>query len=110
MAPVAVVRTYKGKERKKKGPWANIHNVLSDVKNKDKKESIDAFDALFTKNIKMYKSQKSRKDYGSKENKNAEKLQRKRTSMTNFDPVNLTLSFQDICLDSTFDKILAGPV
>jgi hypothetical protein len=109
MAPVTVTRTYKGKERKKR-PWANIHSVVSKIKNKGDKESFDVFDALFTKNIKKHKSPKARKGYRNKENKNAEKVQYKRTVQAKFDTVNLTLSAQDTFLDSTFDRILAGPV
>jgi hypothetical protein len=109
MSPFVVTRTYKGKRRKKR-PWANIHNVLSEIKNKGEKESVAVFDALFTKNIKIHKSQRARKNYRNKENENSEKVQHKRTMQTKFDTVNLILSFQDLCLDSTFDQILAGPV
>lgn len=109
MAPIATTRTYKGK-RNKKRPWANIQNVLPEIKVKGEKESAAIFDALFTKNIKIRKSQKARKDYGNKENKNAEKVQHKMKIHSKYDLVKLTLSGHDTFLDSTFDRILAGPV
>jgi hypothetical protein len=109
MAPI-VSRTYKGKERKKR-PWASIHSVLSEIKNSEDKKCVVVFDALFTKNIKVLKSQKIRKDYRDKEKKSdAKKLQHKITIQSEFDTVNATLSFQDRSLSSTFDRILAGPV
>lgn len=110
MAPVKVSRTYKGKERKRR-PWAGIHNVLKEIINTEEKEFITAFDALFTKNIKMLKSQKTRKGYRDKENESHTKqLQHKRAIQTDFDTVNATISVQDTFLESTFDRILAGPV
>jgi hypothetical protein len=110
MAPIKVSRTYKGKERKRR-PWASIHSVLKEIKNSEEKESVTAFDALFARNIKMLKSQKTRKGYREKENKShAKQLQQKRAIQTDFDTVNATISVQDTFLESTFDRILAGPV
>lgn len=109
MAPIKVSKTYKGKERKRR-PWASIHNVMKEIINSEK-ESITAFDALFTKNIKMLKSQKTRKGYRDKENESHTKqLQHERAIQTGFDTVNATISVQDTFLESTFDRILAGPV
>jgi hypothetical protein len=110
MAPIAVSRTYKGIERKRR-PWANIHNILSEIKDKDEKDSIAAFDALFTKNIKMCRPQNTRKHYRNKENKGpAKELRNERAVETKFDSVNVTIPVHDTFLDSTFDRILAGPV
>jgi hypothetical protein len=110
MAPVKVSRTYKGKERKKR-PWACVNSVLREIKKGKNEESITAFDALFTRNIKVLKSQKARKYYRDKENKNhVEQLQHGSTIQTEFDTANATISVQDTVLDSTFDRILAGPV
>jgi hypothetical protein len=110
MAPVQVSRTYKGKERRRRA-WAGIHNVLKEIKNDYDEKSITAFDALFTRNIKVLRSVKSSKDCSDKENKtNAKQLQHKSITQTDFVTVNATISIQDVFLDSTFDRILAGPV
>jgi hypothetical protein len=110
MAPIKVSRTYKGKERKRR-PWARIHNVWKEIKNIEEKDSVTFFHALSTRNIKMLKSQKTRKGYRDKENESsAKQLQHKRAMQTDFDTVNATISVQDTFLESTFDRILAGPV
>jgi hypothetical protein len=109
MAPVKVSRTYKGKGRRKR-PWAGIRKVLKDIEKNYDEKSVTAFDALFTRNIKVLKSQKSGKDYSDKENKNrAKQLQYNSIIQTDFDTVNATKSVEDSFLDSTFDRILAGP-
>jgi hypothetical protein len=53
MAPSAV-KTYKGKDIKKRS-WANIQIVLSEITDKEEKETISVFEELFTKNIKGLK-------------------------------------------------------
>jgi hypothetical protein len=109
MAPVKLSRTYKGTERRKR-PWAGIHNVLKEITNNYDEKSVTAFDALFAKNIKVLKSQKSGKVYSGKESKNRVKqLQHKNIIQTDFDIVNAAISVQDTFLDSTFDRILTGP-
>jgi hypothetical protein len=108
MAPIKVGRTYKGKEGNRR-PWASIHNILKEIKNTEK-ESITAFDALFTRNIKVLKPKKTRKGYREKENKShAKQLQDEGAIQADFDTVNATISVQDTYLESTFDRILAGP-
>jgi hypothetical protein len=99
MAPSAV-KTYKGKDKKKR-TWANIQNVLSEIINKEEKESISVFEALFTKNIKGLKSKRTGKDCRNKENDSHwRRLLYERR-------VEIKL---DTSHDSTFDRILAGPV
>ena len=106
MAPTAV-RTYKGKDKKKRS-WANIQNVLLEIK--EEKESMSVFEALFTKNIKGLKSKRTRKYCRNKENNNhAKQLPYKRRVETKLDIINETSSVGTFH-DSTFDRILAGPV
>jgi hypothetical protein len=108
MAPSAV-KTYKGKDKKKRS-WASIQNVLSEIRNKDEKEPISVFEALFTKNIKGLKSKRTRKDCRNKENNgHAKQLPYKRRVVTKLGIINETSSF-GTSHDSTFDRILAGPV
>lgn len=108
MAPSAV-KTYKGKDKKKRS-WANIQNVLSEVINKEEKESISVFEALFTKNIKGLKSKRTRKNCRNKENNShAKQLPYKRSVETKLGTINETPSFGTYH-DSTFDRILTGPV
>jgi len=108
MAP-RVVKKDKGKDKKKRS-WANIQNVVSEIINKEEKESISVFEALFTKNIKGLKSKRTRKDCRNKENNShAKQLPYKRRVKTKLDIINETSSF-GTCHDSTFDRILAGPV
>jgi hypothetical protein len=108
MAPIAV-KTYKAKDKKKR-PWANIQNVLSELKNKEKKESITVFEALFAKNIKGFKSKRTGKYCRNENNNHAKQLPYKRTVETKLDIINVTSSVQDTFLDSTFDRILVGPM
>lgn len=108
MAPSAV-KTYKGKDKKKRS-WTNIHNVLSEIINKEEKESISVFEALFTKNIKGLKSKRTGKDSRNKENNSlAKQLLYKRRVETKLDIINETSSV-GTSHDTTFDRILAGPV
>lgn len=108
MAPSAV-KTYKGKDKKKRS-WTNIHNVLSEIINKEEKESISVFEALFTKNIKGLKSKRTRKDCRNKENNShAKQLPYKRRVEMKLDIINETSSV-GTSHDATFDRILAGPV
>jgi hypothetical protein len=108
MAPTAV-KTYKGKDKKKRS-WANIRNVVSEIINKEEKESISVFEALFTKNIKGLKSKRTRKDCRNKENNiHAKQLPYKRRVKIKLDIINETSSVGTFH-DSTFDRILAGPV
>jgi hypothetical protein len=105
MAPT-VVKTYKGKDKKKRS-WANIQNVLSEVINKEEKEPVSVFEALFTKNIKGLKSKRTRKDCRNKENNShAKHIPYKKRVETKFDVINEISSDHN----STFDRILAGPV
>jgi hypothetical protein len=109
MAQTAV-KTYKGKDKRKR-PWASIQNVLSEIKIKEEKESITTFEALFTKNIKGLKSKRTGKDGRNKENNShAKQLPYKGTVETKLDIINETSSVHETIFDSTFDRILVGPV
>lgn len=108
MAPSAM-KTYKGKDKKKR-TWANIQNVLSEIINKEEKESISVFEALFNKNIKGLKSKRTGKDCGNKENNShVKQIPYKMRVETKLGIINVTSSV-DTIHDSTFDRILAGPV
>jgi hypothetical protein len=71
---------------------------------------MSVFEALFTKNIKGLKSNRTRKDCRNKENySHAKQLLYKRRVETKLDVIN-EISSVGTFLDSTFDRILAGPV
>jgi len=107
MAPSAL-KMYKGKDKNKR-PWTNIQNVVSEIINKEK-ESMSVFEALFTKNIKGLKSKRTRKDCRNKENNShAKQLPYKRREERKLDVLNKTSSVVTFH-DSTFDRMLAGPV
>jgi len=108
MAPSAV-KTYKGKDKKKRS-WTSIQNVLSEIINEEEKESMSVFEALYTKNIKGLKSKMTRKYCRNKENNShAKQLPYKRRAETKLYVINETSSVGTFH-DSTFDRILAGPV
>jgi hypothetical protein len=87
MAPVEMSRPYRSKGRRTR-PCAGIHNVLKEIRNNYDEKSVTAFDALFTRNIKVLKCQKSGKDYSDRQNKNRVQQLQYNIIQTDFDTVN----------------------
>jgi hypothetical protein len=102
----SAVKTYK-RNNKKKRHLANIQNLISEKTDNEQREPISAFEALFAKNIKGFKSKSTRKDCKNKENiKDAKHIPCKRKVDTKLGIIN-----ERPCdHDSTFDQISAGPV
>ena len=91
MAQIAVVKTYKT-SMKKKRPWKNINRILSKLQDEEETKPLTTFDALYMNNIKR-----------------GRKFKRKVEAKTS-KCMGTPILRAEPSLDSTFDRILAGPV